>query len=828
MSRSTDNQDRINGYERASKDDYNWRQRYTQMSDDNLEFQVNEIYRHMAQGYSDNANSFQMLTDEWDKARANKIRKNTRMEQIANMVNRRLLMTCFEPLANEVSFGSIVETMTVLGFAYMANPRIRGMIQGVNNRRMENKYAQAMNDMQLHPEKYGNKWKQKRIIENYEKYTRATHDGRLPLTPDTAANIKLGLERERFVLERQLKSMNFSPDEYAQRMGEIDNRYRDRLRTLQDIAAADGVSQDQINQSERIMVDRLIRYDEMKNPNQPSQWRYMFNGIAQNKVVKAPPERKHFHYEDENGKMRDEDMYVWNGEYVDPTTGNAYTGGFEARPPYDTESLGNDMADLYTVSCDDAKRFYESGDASKLTDSQAMMYRSVAAALGQPDAVPLSEDLANDPHFKAMAENYKNYMDMAKMDGMNGEQVQAAMGIAASQGMSSWICDQALGDNIGNRHSDIEDIMNAKAFAEASSHLDPNSKEWNEMADQFFDQQYDPGRFESPSPEDVKAAYAPRLESLRADVKNLKRQVALRQQAFEDSEVYVHTAADALKGDKDGKDGQNDDRNDKADKSNDSAKPEVAEKADTKDGTQGKDSKSEVEGKAEGKDDASEASDRTTADKQNTYDASVRANTADAASLREAKKMLAEAEDRLRKEEAEAKESVETAERLWNDKGGYQDAINANKERKNCALNMARIFTQGMRTARQFGADNQMAYNSMTRGIGNCVHSWAQGDENNLTFANTVNYTSKKAAQDFVTKTMQEHPEWMREQPVKPANQQVNDVVEDVNQRYQERSSRYGDKAEARFGFGEDNNYGYGYDDEDEDQSWDNPLDDLR
>lgn len=68
----------------------------------------------------------------------------------------------------------------------------------------------------------------------------------------------------------------------------------------------------------------------------------------------------------------------------------------------------------------------------------------------------------------------------------------------------------------------------------------------------------------------------------------------------------------------------------------------------------------------------------------------------------------------------------------------------------------------------------------------------------------------------------------MREQPVKPANQQVNDVVEDVNKRYQERSSRYGDKAEARFGFGEDNNYGYGYDDEDEDQSWDNPLDDLR
>lgn len=129
------------------------------------------------------------------------------------------------------------------------------------------------------------------------------HDGHLPLTPKSAAMMKLGLDRKYY------REMRFPGADGAELM----KKYNESVENLYQVAEQDGVSRDNLNKNVRTLVGQMQNVD-------PSVSR-VYTETAFGDIRKGQG-------------VYDKDMksFLWAGEY-EQENGTAYNGPFIVRQP---------------------------------------------------------------------------------------------------------------------------------------------------------------------------------------------------------------------------------------------------------------------------------------------------------------------------------------------------------------------------------------------------------------------------------------------------------------------------------------------------------------
>lgn len=136
-----------------------------------------------------------------------------------------------------------------------------------------------------------------------EQIARSQNDGRLPLTPKSAAMMQLGVDRKFY---RELREPNANK-------GELYESYIKCCKDLRTMAERDGIDEAELTKNVRTLVGQMKDID-------PAVAR-MYNETAFDAVRKGPGQ-----FDNVSGKK------LWAGEFVDRKD-NAYTGGFSVRMP---------------------------------------------------------------------------------------------------------------------------------------------------------------------------------------------------------------------------------------------------------------------------------------------------------------------------------------------------------------------------------------------------------------------------------------------------------------------------------------------------------------
>jgi hypothetical protein len=714
-----------------------WRDSYKVRSASEQEQEWKDIEKSLNDAIEKNM-EFDSMGREWLN-RHNAAKNRDLNQRILESMQRRLVFSCLQPLSEDFS---LIGAMTAIGMfsAYMAtNPQMNDrFMKGVNRYRAA-KYERMAAEAKEHPEKFGNRFRAARWERLYEKYARKANDGRVPLTPESAANMKLAYEKRRYddtrAVLRDFKDGNISEDERDSRLEDIDLLHEEHIDTLYRVAQADGLEIKDIDREERIMVDRLQRFDET------SKYGFMFEGLAQKRVAKAPATERTYRVPDGKGGFTTEHVKVWNGEYVD-SDGSPWEHGFEARQPYSKELLANDIADAMAVSYQDAADFAMTGNPNGLAETKLMLINMMNQYAHPDQELLMPDEMINDDENALLMGCYSDLYRMAGEDSMSYGDMVKATGLGAAQGFSAWMSSESLHNSYELGHDTVQDLQYAVEFAAISRHVDPESERWENMANEYFSQVFPDDKFDAPDPDDVREAEQKKVDAAMAEVRRLEEKVA-------DCEGRV--AVDTKRA-------------------------------------------NEASVRVNAADEASDEYDALVSrhEKLSTVAFNSERSLEDAkASLRRAKK---EAEDARKHRD----EQIERAEKLQSDKLSHDEATEANRIRRDGAISMSRNFVACARQAEAFGNTPGEAWDAVTKGVGKGITAWADDDVDNFRFA-------KAAHEHAASRTLRfahvycDNDEWEKVDPTPTAEDYATNVFEVVRDRYSKKKS-YGEQAAERFG----------------------------
>jgi hypothetical protein len=550
--------------------------------------------------------------------------------------------------------------------------------------------------------------------------------------------MKLAYEKRRYddtrAVLRDFKDGKISEDERDSRLEDIDLLHEEHIDTLYRVAQADGLEIKDIDREERIMVDRLQRFDET------SKYGFMFEGLAQKRVAKAPATERTYRVPDGKGGFKTEHVKVWNGEYVD-SDGSPWEHGFEARQPYSKELLANDIADAMAVSYQDAADFAMTGNPNGLAETKLMLINMMNQYAHPDQELLMPDEMINDDENALLMGCYSDLYRMAGEDSMSYGDMVKATGLGAAQGFSAWMSSESLHNSYELGHDTVQDLQYAVEFAAISRHVDPESERWENMANEYFSQVFPDDKFDAPDPDDVREAEQKKVDAAMAEVRRLEEKVA-------DCEERV--AVDTKRA-------------------------------------------NETSARMNAADEASDEYDALVSrhEKLSTVAFNSERSLEDAkASLRRAKKA---AEDARKHRD----EQIERAEKLQSDKLSHDEATEANRIRRDGVISMSRNFVACARQAEAFGNTPDEAWDAVTKGVGKGITAWADDDVDNFRFA-------KAAHEHAASRTLRfahvycDNDEWEKVDPTPTAEDYATNVFEVVRDRYSKKS--YGEQAAERFG----------------------------
>ena len=754
MSKYGDNvKERIQRSQNEAVERADWRDNYKMRSTQEQEQEWKNIEKSLNDAIEKNL-EFDGIGREWLE-RHNAAKNQGINQRIMHSMQRRLVFSCLQPLSEEFS---LVSAMTTIGMfsAYMAtNPQMNeSFMKGINKYRAS-KYERMVKEAKENPEKFGNKFRAARWERLYEKYAKKANDGRVPLTPEAAANMKLAYEKRYYDETRgvlkDFKDGNISKEERDRKLEDIDLLHEEHIDTLYRVAQADGLEIKDIDREERIMVDRIRRFDTS------SKYDFMFEGLAQKKVSKAPAVDRTYRVPDGKGGFNTEHVKVWNGDYVD-ADGNPWEQGFEARQPYSKETLADDIADNMTVSYQDAADFAMTGNPNGLAETKLMLM-NMMHHYGHPERPLLvpGEVMKDDGNMTLMS-CYRDLYTMAGEDSMEYEDMVEATGLGATQGFSAWVSSESLHHSHELGHDTVQDLQSAVEFAAISKHVDPDSPRWEEMANKYFGQLFPDDKFDAPDPDDVRTVEQEKVDAAKDEVKRLEEVVALREERAALDSARVKDVSGRM---------------------------------------------TELSGEpGEGLPEDTNIQDLDSLTSQFEKLSSVASNSE--RSLDDARAALLTAKEQLLLAEQRRDEQVERAEKLQADKVGHDEATEANRARRDSVISMSRNFVACARQAESFGNTPDEAWDAVTKGVGKGITTWADDDVENFRFAKAAHEHAAKQTMRFAHKFC-DNEEWERVDPTPSAADYVKNVFEVVSERYGYRQKKgYGQQAAERFDMDED------------------------
>ena len=740
-----------------------WRKNYKIHSDDEQEEEWKNIEKSLNDATVKNI-EFDGIGREWlDKHNAAKNR--TLQQRILESMQRRLVLSCLQPLAEDFS---VISALTTIGMfsAYMAtNPQMNErFMKGVNKYRAA-KYERLAVDAKEHPEKFGNKFKAAYWERQYERYAKKANDGRVPLTPEAAANMKLAYEKRHYDDTRSVlkdfKDGIISQDERDSKLEDLDLLHEEHVDTLYRVAQADGLDIKDVERAERIMVERIQRFDET------SKYGFMFEGLAQKKVSKAPAVNRTYRVPDGKGGFNTEHVKVWNGEYVD-SNGKPWEQGFDARQPYSKDTLADDIADNMAVSYQDAADFAMTGNPNGLAETKLMLINMMTHYVYPDQPLFMPDEMINDVDNITLMGCYKDLYNMAGEDAMDYGDMVKATGLGSAQGFAAWVSSESLHNSYELGHDTVQDLQHAVEFAAMSKHVNPNSLRWEKMANEYFSQLFPDDKVDAPDPEDVRKVEQEKVDAAREEVERLENVVAMREERVAlDSERVKEVS---------------------------SRMPDMG------DGS-GKDIPKDID--IEELDHLTSQFEKLSSVASNSERSLNDAHVA----LRTAKEQLAQAEQRR-------DEQVARAEKLQVDKLGHDEATEANRVRRDGAISMSRNFVACARQAEAFGNTPDEAWAAVTKGVGKGIRAWADDDVNNFRFAKAAHEHAAKQVTRFAH-AFCDNEEWEKIDPTPTAGDYMQGVVDVVRDRYShDEQKSYGQQAAERFGMDDDviepDSYEYG------------------
>ena len=241
---------------------------------------------------------------------------DTQAQAMNQLYNQQMMLACSQPLQDGVDPRSIARSIGMYAGMCLMSKDFRKQCGFVGNALypVVDKMADAKGP--------GSFWDKQR-----ERIIRSENDGRLPLTPKTAAIMKLGFARSAF---SQMREPNADTDQVVA-------DYNKAVGVLYQEAQRDGISMEDINRNERIVVGHLLDRDPM--------YKQMFNETAFLDVHKEE-------------LVKHGDKERWRGEFK-TADNQPFTGGFSPRLPYGSKHHDmlqmawlNGMLDKHGGKCD--------------------------------------------------------------------------------------------------------------------------------------------------------------------------------------------------------------------------------------------------------------------------------------------------------------------------------------------------------------------------------------------------------------------------------------------------------------------------------------------
>ena len=252
------------------------------------------------------------FVDFVSKSKASKEYVAQRTDSINNDYNQRLMMMITMPLRRGCNKESILQSIGVAAGAMLFNKEFRKSCSATVQNLMY-PYVSAIADRS----KPGGFWDTQR-----RKLSMA-QNGRLPLTPESAAVMHLGFCKNAYNLMR----------EPGADRDKILKDYKSAVTTLRSMAKDDGISPDVLNQSIRTIAGQLIERDPKLS--------ICFEELSFRGVKRGA------------GKV--ENMTeTWKGEYLD-ASGEAFAGAFNPRVPRTREEYGAVFAKFFSEQFDSCK-----------------------------------------------------------------------------------------------------------------------------------------------------------------------------------------------------------------------------------------------------------------------------------------------------------------------------------------------------------------------------------------------------------------------------------------------------------------------------------------
>lgn len=750
MSKYGDNvKERIQRSKKEAVERADWRDNYKVRSTTEQEQEWKNIEKSLNDAIEKNL-EFDGIGREW-LDRHNAAKNRGLNQRILESMQRRLVFGCLQPLSQDFSFVSLMTTVGMFS-AYMAtNPQMNErFMKGINKSRAA-KYERLVAEAKEHPEKFGNKFRAARWERLYEKYAKKANDGRVPLTPEAAANMKLAYEKRHYddtrAVLKDFKDGKMSQDERDKKLEDIDLLHEEHVDTLYRVAQADGLDIKDIEREERIMVDRLQRFDES------SKYGFMFEGLAQKRVSKAPAMDRTYRVPDGKGGFNTEHVKVWNGEYVD-ASGKPWEKGFEARQPYSKETLADDIADNMTVSYQDAADFAMNGNPNGLAETKLMLINMMHHYAHPEQPLMMPAEMLNDDGNVTLMGCYNDLYNMAGEDAMEYDDMVKATGLGATQGFSAWVASESLHNSYELGHDTIQDLQYAVEFAAISKHVDPNSPRWEKMANEYFGQMFPDDKFDAPNPDDVRKAEQEKVDAAKDEVERLTEVLATREEraAFDAARVTDVSARMTELG--------------------------------------------VTPGEGIPKDVDIEGLDSLTSQFEKLSSVAAISER----SLDDARAALRTAKEQVMRAEQRRDEQVARAEKLQADKMGHDEATESNRVRREGVISMSRNFVACARQAEAFDNTSDEAWGAVMKGVGKGITAWADDDAENFRFAKAAHERAAKHTMRFAH-TFCDNEEWEKVDPTPTATDYMKEVAEVVRDRYGYGEQKsYGQRAAERFG----------------------------
>ena len=327
-----------------------------------------------------------------------------------------MLGLCAVPLRDGVNARSVATALGMYGAMCVFNKGFRkefGPDHAVNNIMYPYLKHQAA--------KYPNSKFVKKFDDLRMKMAIEDNDGRLPLTPETAAMTKIGF------IEKAYNDMRDRPED----ANKIVDGYNKAVDMLNELCERDGVEYEEVNRQMASII--AVRSDNY--PNYEKYFAECNNGKAnmlQSKLAFIDPDGNEIHYSQSAPQMRDGKLV-----YALDKDGNPYTGGFSPRMP-DSEDVYAHKAYQY---CDDYACHFEGSpldygnrlrdvvlemqqtlDATMLMDDRAYVYGDVSEDQAYDDlcymtsefAIASHANMAVNAYDKAVASNDETLKDNAK------------------------------------------------------------------------------------------------------------------------------------------------------------------------------------------------------------------------------------------------------------------------------------------------------------------------------------------------------------------------------------------------------------------------------